>query len=117
MMAVIVRLRPVGFAEPEMLVLAHLDMRDRAVAVLQLGRDAHDLGIERANTLCGADRHVELDIGDAERDASEPRGIRLVAAHAIAPWAYRLDMVVVLAERKRGALELFGDGCEAAEQG
>src|SRR3954453_6710932 len=110
MVAVIVRLRAVGFAEPEILVLAHLHLCDRGVAVLQLGRDAHDLGIERANAWCGPERHVELDIRDAERDAPEALSIRLVAAHPIAPWAYRLDVVVMLAERKRGALELSRDG-------
>src|SRR6201991_3283175 len=117
MMAIVVGLRPVGLAELEMLVAAHLDMRDGGVAVLQLGRYAHDLGIEIANALRGADRHVELDIGDAERDAPEARGVRLVATHPVAPRARRLDIVVVLAEGKRGALELVGDGCEPAQQG
>src|SRR6201991_2433320 len=117
MVAVVIRLRPVGFAEPEMLVLAHLHMRDGAVTVPQLSRHSHDLGIEIANALRGADRHVELDIGDAERNAPEARGVRLVATHPVAPRARRLDIVVVLAEGKRGALELVGDGCEPAQQG
>src|SRR3954462_10508604 len=117
MVAVIVRLRPVGFAELEILVAAHLHMRDGGIAVPQLSRDSYDLGIESANALRGADRHVELDIGDAERDAAEARGVRLVAAHAIAPWTSRFDMIVVLAERERGAVELFGDRCQPAEQG
>ena len=72
--------------------------------------------IERANGLGRADRHVELDIGNAERDAAEARGVRLVAAHAIAPGAGRLDMVVVLAERERRALELACATGEPREQ-
>ena len=59
--------------------------------------------------LRGPDRHLELDIGDAERDAPEARGVRLIAAHAIAPGTGRLDIVVMLAERERGAVELLGD--------
>jgi hypothetical protein len=50
----------------------------------------------RRDAFRGPDRHVELDIGNAERDAPEARGVRLVAAHAVAPRADRLDMVVVL---------------------
>ena len=67
--------------------------------------------------LRGPEGDVELDIGDAERDAPEPRGVRLVAAHAIAPGTYRLDMVVVLAEGEGGAGQFGGDGGEPLEQG
>ena len=117
MVAVVVRLRAVGLAELEVLVLAHPGARHGAVAVFQLGGYCHDLRIEIGNALRRPEGDIEFDIGDAERDAPEPRGVRLVAAHAIAPGTYRLDMVVVLAEGEGGAGELCGDGGEPVEQG
>src|ERR1700723_3384638 len=103
MVAVIVRLRPVGLEKQEMLAVADLHPRNGAVAIVQFGRHRHELRIEGANAFRGPDRNFELDIGYAERDAPEPRGIRLKAAHAIAPGTDRLDVIVVLAERKFGA--------------
>src|SRR4029078_11603963 len=85
--AVIFALRPIGLAEQQLLALSGLHARDGADAVPEFGRHSHDLRIESANPLRASDRHVELDIGNAERDASETRGVRLIAAHAIAPWA------------------------------
>ena len=41
-------------------------------------------------------------------------GVRLIAAHAIAPGTGRLDVVVVLAEGELGALELLGDARRVA---
>ena len=73
-------------------------------------------GIERADAFRGPDRYVELDIGNAERDAPEARGVRLVAAHAIAPGADGLDMVVVLAECERGAFQLLRDRRQPLKQ-
>ena len=63
------------------------------------------------------DRHVELDIGNAERDPSEAVGIGLIDAHAIAPGAGGLDVIIVLAEGEGGAFELLCDRGEAVEQG
>src|ERR1700676_5332978 len=106
MVAVEFRLRPVGLAELQILVLGHPSARHRAVAVPEFGRYPHELRIEGANALRGPDRDLELDIGNAERDAPEARGVRLIAAHPIAPGTGRLDVVVVLAERESGAFEL-----------
>ena len=64
----------------------------------------------------GPNRNIELDIGNAERDAPEARGVRFVAAHAIAPGAGRLDMVVVLAEFERGAFQLLRDRRQPLKQ-
>src|SRR5450432_841245 len=108
MVAVIFRLWPVGLAELHILVLAHLDAGNGAVAVPKFGGKPNHRRIKSANTLRRANRHVELDIGDAERDAPEPGGVRLIAAHAIAPGTGRLDVVVVLAEPKFGAFQLPG---------
>src|SRR5712664_4000790 len=116
MVAVVIRLRPIGLAELQMLVLAHLHTRYGTIAVLELGGHPHDLWIERANALCGPDRYIELDIGNAECNTPKARGVRLVAAHAIAPWTSRLDMVVMLAERECGTVEFFGDRREPVEQ-
>src|SRR6195256_4868303 len=116
MVAVVIRLRPIGLAKLQMLVLAHLHARHGAIAVVELGGHPHDLRIERANAFCGSDRYIELDIGNAERDAAESRGVRLVTAHAIAPWTSRLDIVVVHAERECGTVEFFGDRREPVEQ-
>ena len=69
-----------------------------------VGGYPHDLRIKGADAFHGPGRYLELDIGDAERDAPEARGIRLMAAHAIAPGARRLDVAVMLAERERGAV-------------
>src|SRR5207248_4389628 len=117
MVAVVIRLWPVGLAELQILILAHFRTRHGVVTAFHLSRDSHHLGIESENGLCGPDRHVELDIGNAERDAPEAPGVWLVAAHAIAPRAGRLDIIVVLFEGEAGALELFGDRREAPEQG
>src|SRR5260370_21327437 len=116
MVAVVIRLRPIGLAELQILVLGHLHARHGAIAVRKLGGHPHDRWIERANAWRGPDRDLEFDIGDAERDAPEARGVRLIAAHAIAPWTGRLDMVVVLAKRERRTVELFVDRCEPFEQ-
>src|SRR5258705_6638649 len=107
-MTVVIRLAPVGLAELQILILSDLDARYRAVAVLEFALHPHDLGIERANAFRSPNRHVEFDIGNAERDAPEARSIRLVAAHAIAPGADGFDIIIVFAERERGAFELFG---------
>src|SRR3982074_1958137 len=117
MVAVVIRLRPVGLAELEILILRHLHARDRSVAVPEFGGYPHDLRIEGANALRRPGRYLELDIGDAERDAPEAGGIRLIAAHAIAPGTGGLDVVVVLGERERGAVQLLCDKCEPIEQG
>src|SRR6266567_8515174 len=117
MVTVVFPLRPIALAELQILVLAHLRAHHGAVAVFEFGRHPHDLRIESADALRGPRRHLELDIGDAERDASETRGIRLIAAHPIAPGTGCLDVVVALAERKRGAVELLCDRREPIEQG
>src|SRR6185369_16114988 len=87
-----------------------------SVAVCKRGLDPHDLGIEIANAFCAPLRHVEFDMGNAERDPPEAGGIRLVAAHAIAPRTDRLDMVIVRAECEGGAVELWAHRGEALEQ-
>src|SRR5207253_6410758 len=99
--AVELRLLPVALAELQILLLPDLGARDGAVAVRQRSRNSHDLRIERANAVRSAGRHLEFDIGNAERNGPEARGIRLIAAQAVAPGTCRLDMVVALAERKR----------------
>ena len=110
------RLRRVGLAELHVLVLAHLHARERAVAVLHLRGRAHDRRIERRDRFRAADRHVEFDVGDAERDAPEALGVRLVAAHAIAPRTGRLDIIIVLAEAEFRPLELAAYPREPVEQ-
>src|ERR1019366_8621071 len=117
MVAVVIRLRPIDLAELEILVLAHLRARHGPVAVPKFGLYPHDLRIEGADACRGPGRYLELDIRDAERYASEARGIRLMAAHAIAPGTCCLDVVIVLAERERGTVQLVGDRREPIEQG
>src|SRR5258705_6325231 len=106
MVAVVIRQRPIDLAELQILVLGHLHARNGTVIVPEFGGDPHDLSIEGANFSRGPDRHLELDIRDTERDAPEARGIRLIAVHAIAPRTYGLDVVIVFAERERGAVQL-----------
>ena len=77
---------------------------------------SEDRRIELRDAFGGADRHVELDIRNAERDAAEALRVRLVAAHAIAPRTDRLDVVVVLLESELGAFELRLHAREAVEQ-
>src|SRR5580692_10211188 len=98
MVAVVFRLRPIGLAELQILILSDPDARHGTVVVLELGRYPHDLRIEVANALRRPGGHLELDIGDAKRDAPEAGGVRLIAAQPIAPGACRLDVVVVLTE-------------------
>lgn len=117
MVAVVIRLRSVGLAELEVLVLAHLRPRHGAVAVVELSGYSHDLGIEIGDRLRSADRDIEFDIGNAERDTAEPCGVRLMAAYAIAPRAYRLDIIVVLAEGESGAGQFWSDGGKPGQQG
>src|SRR5438105_856538 len=97
-MAVELRLRPVCFAELQVLVLAHQGACERAVAVLHLRRRCKDRRIKISDAFRGPDRHVELDVRNPEPDAPKAPGIWLVDADAIAPRANRLDMVIVLAE-------------------
>src|SRR5262245_62018306 len=97
----------VGLAEQQLLVLADLDARDRAVAVRDLGWRADHLRIEAGDAFGAADRDVELDIGEAKRDAAEARGVGLVAADAIAPGAGGFDVIVVLGEGEARAVELL----------
>src|SRR5437868_13136643 len=101
MMPVVLRLGPFGLAELHVLILADLDPRHRGVAVEEFGLHPHDRRIEGADRLRGAGRHVELDIGNAERDAPEARGVWLIAAYPVAPGADRLDMVVMFGECER----------------
>src|ERR1700676_1490228 len=100
-----------------MLAVAHLHGRDGGIAVPQFGRHSHDLWIKLGNALRGACGSLELDIGDAERDASEAGGVRLIAAYAIAPGTYRLDMIVVLTKGEFRALQFLRDRGEPFEQG
>src|SRR5260370_10262895 len=116
MVTIEIALRPIGLAELQILILSHLRARDSTVAVFEFGLYPHDLRIEGANAFRSPNRYLEFDIGDAERDAPEARGIRLIAAHAVAPGTGRLDIVVVFAEPERGALALPGDGREPVEQ-
>src|SRR3954451_3705565 len=102
---IVVRQRAVGLTEHEILVLADLDARGCAVTVGHGRGRANHRGIKGRNPARRADRHVELYIGHPERDAAETRAIRLVAANAIAPWASRLDVVVMLREAELGAFE------------
>src|ERR1700692_687554 len=116
MVTVIVRLRLIDLAEQEILLLSDFHPRHGPIAVVKFGGHCHELRIEGANAFRGPDRNLELDIGDAECDAPETRGVRLMAAHPIAPGTYRLDVVVVLAERKFSAVQLLRDGREPVEQ-
>src|ERR1700680_3486812 len=100
-----------------MLVVAHLHGRDGGIAVPEFGRHSHDLWIKLANAFRGACRDLKLDIGDAERDASEAGGVRLIAAYAIAPGTYRLDMIVVLTKGEFRAFQFPRDRREPVEQG
>ena len=115
-MAVELGLRPVGLAELQNLILADLDPRHGVITVQELCRHPHNLRIEGADRFRGACRHVELDIGNAERDAPEARRVRLIAAHAVAPGADRLDMVIMLGECERRSFQLLRNGCEPRQQ-
>src|SRR5438067_392130 len=116
-MAVVIRLRGIGLAELQILILSALHARQGAVAVVRFGWYSHKFWIEGANAFGGPARYLEFDIGNAECDAPEARGIWFIAAQAIAPGTCRLDVVVVLAERERGAAKLLCDRREPIEQG
>src|SRR5947207_12370236 len=111
-MAVVIRLRGIGLAELQILILSDLHARQGAVAVVRFGWHSHEFWIEGANAFGGPARYLEFDIGNAECDAPEARGIRFIAAQAIAPGTCHLDVVVVLAERERGAAKLLCDRSE-----
>ena len=115
-MAVELALRLVGLAELQILVLADLCPCHDTVAIHDGGGNAHDFGIEPADRLSRAARHVEFDIGHAERDAPEPLGVRFKAAQAVAPGANGLDVIVVFAIAERGAFQLGRDRGEPREQ-
>src|SRR5262245_54643088 len=106
-MLVVVRQGAVGLTKHEILVLADLDARGRAVAISHGCWRADHCGIKGRNPAHSADRHVELHIRHPEGDAAEARNIRLIAADAVAPRAGRLDVVVMLGEAEPGALELL----------
>ncbi|WP_229187875.1 hypothetical protein [Bradyrhizobium oropedii] len=89
----------------------------RAVVIRNARGDAHDFEIEPADRFSRAARHLEFDIGHAERDASEPLGVRFKAAQPVAPGANGLDVIVALAIAERGAFELGRDRGKALEQG
>src|SRR5438270_12366284 len=108
-MTVVVRLRGIGLAELQILILANFRARQSAVLGFQFGWYSHEFWIERANAFGRPARHLKLDIGDAERDATEARGIRLIAAQAIAPRTCPFDEVLVLAKCGRGGLRLLCD--------
>src|SRR5260370_30759577 len=111
MVTVVIGLRPIGLAELQILILSDFRARHSTVTVLEFGLYPNDLWIEGANAFRSPLRYLELDIGDAERDAAEACGIRLIAAHTIAPGTCCLDIVVVLAKRERGAVHLPGHRC------
>ncbi len=74
-----------------------------------------DVAIEGSDAGRRALGYVELDIGHAQHHAGElPR--RLVAQHAIAPWAGRLDMVLTLDEVELRALQQLPHVAEAHQQ-
>jgi hypothetical protein len=115
-MAVVLRLRRVGLAELQVLVLAHQRPRDDAVAALHARGCSEHRRIERRDLPGGTDRDVELDIGHAERDAAEAFGVRLVDAHFIAPRTDRLDVIVVLGKSELGPFELAAHFGQPVEQ-
>jgi hypothetical protein len=115
-MAVELRLRTVGLAKLHVLVLAHLDAGERAIAVLHLRRRSHDGRIEIRNAPGGADRHVELHIRYPERNTPEARRVRLMAAHAIAPRTDRLDVIIVLGKAEFRAVEFRAHLGQAIQQ-
>src|SRR5205807_8709837 len=94
-----------GLAKLHVLVLAHLNARERAIAVLQPRWRSHDRRIEIRDAPGGADRHVEFHIRDSKRDTPEARRVRFVAAHAIAPRTDRLDVVVVFGKSEFRTVE------------
>ncbi|MBA7480156.1 hypothetical protein ES707_15603 [subsurface metagenome] len=116
-MTVEVGMLPVGLAELQILLLADFRAGDGAVTVLERRRDSHDLGIEGRDALRRSERHVEFDIGNADRNRSEARFVRLIDTHPVAPGAGRRDMVVVLAIAKGGAFQFGRHRCKPGEQG
>src|SRR5882724_2356040 len=107
MVTVIVRLREIGLAELQILILSDLHARQCIVGVCKFGLYSHDLRIEGANAFRSPRRHLEFDIGYAERNPPEARRIRLVAADAIAPGTCCFDVVVLLVEPESGARQLL----------
>src|SRR5580704_17496122 len=116
-MAVEFRDFPVGFAEDQFLLIPSADMRGAAFAVLlDAGGRIEDLAIEARDAVSGTLRHGELDIAHAEIDRAEPFLVRLVEAELVAPWAGRLDILVVLLAVEFGVGELFLGLAEALAQ-
>src|SRR6202030_3235743 len=64
----------------------------------------------------GPFRHGELDIAHAEIDRAKPLFIGLVEAEFVAPWASRLDILVVLLAVELSVGELFLGLAEALAQ-
>src|SRR5215212_9789520 len=115
MMLIEIRQWPVGFAESEILIAPDLHLRHRVVTVLHDGRNAHHRWIEIRDATGGADRDIELHVGDAESDPSEPLGVGLVAAHAVTPRASGFDVIVVLAELKTRAGKFAGNRSQSRQ--
>ena len=92
-------------AEHELLVVADGGVRrHRAVGPADCGQRAHDLTIELSDAVRSTNRHVELNIGHAERDRPEPL-VGRVAAEPVAPWASRIDVVIVHRKVELSAVE------------
>ena len=95
MVAIKSGLRLVGFTEDQELLARHAHIK-QAIAHCRTGAD--DLLIEACNARQRAMRDIKFDIRHAERDAAELFGIRAMAAHAIAPGAGHIHMILSLGE-------------------
>src|SRR5207248_3579628 len=92
-MAVIGRDLALGFAEPELLLMADADASGAARAVaLQLGLRAEQLLVEFLDALGGPGRHIEFEIGHAEIDRTKPLDIRAMHIEPVAPRAGHRDV-------------------------
>src|SRR6202040_3901266 len=111
------RLRAVGLAEQQLLIVPDHDAGSGALAVaLDPGRHLDHAAIELGDAVRRADRHVELDVGNAEIERPKARRIGLMAAHAVAPRAGRLDVIVLFGKAEAGSLEPLAHGGEPLDE-
>ena len=86
-----------------------------AVELARVGLGADDLAVKPRDTVGGPHRHVEFDIRDAKRDATEPF-IRRKASDAISPRTPGLDEPFLLDEIEARPFQPFANSSQPPDQ-
>src|SRR6266542_5964291 len=116
-MPVVRLLGRVGLVEIPVLLLAHLHAGFRRISVLDDTRQrAHDFAVESRDAARRAGTHVERDIGHTQHDTAKAALVRRMHVDAVAPWADRLDAIVVFAEVELRSVQRLTHLGQAIEQ-